>query len=281
MIPFDFLLKSIYHTLNDTGYECRLLKSSKEVHHTKLVKKDFLIILQINFLYFHRQNMIIPDLSQYLHGIDKQVILIGSEPIVSRPHLLRQLVHPSVHSIWDYSEQNRRVYDGYPCKSYFVPNGYHPSLEVGSNIQEKDKDIDFLFYGELGGRRKPIFDALVAKGYKVIQGCFDSNNFVRNISRTRVIPIIHTYAADKPVDFYRLSYLLSNRAFVIHEDVSSDYKDTKAMFNEVIYSPYDKLVEDLEHYLIRPKVRIQIANKTHEWWKVNHSLQKYIPQIFS
>ena len=168
-----------------------------------------------------------------------------------------------------------KTYERKDLRSYLVPNGYHPCLEY--NKIKCKKDIDLLLYGHVSERRKKIW-APLKKKYKVVEGNFNMKQMNELLQRTKIVPIIFSYETDKCVDFYRLMPLLSNNCFVIHEEPSIEYEDTKKQFDKIIYEPYNTFVRRIDYFLnITQEERDKISNYISDWWKKTHHIKKYIP----
>ena len=64
-----------------------------------------------------------------------------------------------------------------------VPNGYHPCVEWKKKSQEKD--IDFFFYGSMGGKRDKIMNDLKQKGYNVVFENCNEDEFIDNSNKNK------------------------------------------------------------------------------------------------
>ena len=134
----------------------------------------------------------------------------------------------------------------------------------------------------MGGQREKIINDLKQKGYNVVfKNCYE-DEFIDKVMRTKIILIIHRMDDEKCVDFYRLSCLLTNNVFVIHESVDDEYIETQKKFDKIIYCPYDSMVDKAEYYLkMSQKERDDISNEISKWWVDNHHIKNYIPfEIF-
>jgi len=274
-IPFFQFANCIHNCLEEQNIDSRLIETVPS--DLKLDINDFIIIFQINFVGYHKQ-CLIEGSNDFWNSIHKQVILIVSEPICgTHKHLISQLYHQAVHSIWDYSIFNINTYHKDNIVSYLVPNGYHPCLEYENPIVAPEKDIDILFYGSLNSRRQEIFSKLKEK-YNVVYGNFKLDEMTELLKRTKIIPIIFSYDTDKCVDFYRLAPLLSNNCFVIHEEPSIEYVETKKLFDKILYEPYATFTERIIYYLnMTQNERDKISTEIGGWWKETHHIKNYIP----
>jgi hypothetical protein len=173
------------------------------------------------------------------------------------PHYIHLMKNASV--IWDYSHTNieRLAQLGFNGVIH-VPAGYHKALEVVRHAQPKD--IDVLFFGTRSPRREHIIRALHARGIKVVAatGVYGGE---RNalIAGSKIVLNLHCADIDT-LEEVRLSFLLSNRCFVI-----SELADHNPYGDGVAFCPYDRLVETCEQYLQAGEaVRKDIADKGYQ-----------------
>lgn len=284
-IPMHYFIDSIYRSLTEHSYKTKMLTNPGQLYNHKLNKDDLLIINQNDFLHNFRSHSIPPKLEEYLYGIEKQVILIVMEEMEKRskchPPQIEQVKKKCIHSVWDFSEKNKRFYEPYNVNCLIVPNGYHPCVKW--NKKSVKKDIDFFFYGSMGGKRDKIMNNLKERGYNVVfKNCYE-HEFIDMVMRTKIILIIHRMDDEKCVDFYRLSCLLTNNVFVIHEDVDDEYTETHKKFDKLIYCSYESIIDKAEYYLkMSQKKRDDISNEISKWWIDNHHIKNYIPfEIFN
>lgn len=284
-IPFHYFIDSIYRTLKENSYEVKMLTNKKDLYKNKLDSSDFFICFSFSFgnprVWGDPSLGNKPDfMYNYTKNTTKQVIIIHTEEINCRPQILDLASEEFVHSIWDFSEKNKRVFKFKNMKCFHVPIGYHPCVKWNKKSQEKD--IDFFFYGSMGGKRDKMINDLKQKGYNVVfKNCYE-DEFIDKVMRTKIILIIHRMDDEKCVDFYRLSCLLTNNVFVIHESVDDEYIETQKKFDKIIYCPYDSMVDKAEYYLkMSQKERDDISNEISKWWVDNHHIKNYIPfEIF-
>ena len=125
---------------------------------------------------------------------------------------------------------------------------------------------------------RKIFEKLQEKGVNIVAGQFHLPEMQRLLRLTKIVPIIFAYDNDKCVDFYRLMPLLPNKIFTIHEEPSEDYKKTKDKFNELIFVPYDELVNKIIYYLrLSQTKRDEKAIEQYLWWKEKYHINNCIP----
>lgn len=161
--------------------------------------------------------------------------------------------------VWDFSLENIRFLRSRAVKNVrYLPIGYHTSFTRIS--QSAEKKIDVLFFGSVSQRRKKILQELERLGYRV-EAAFGIYGKERDalISETRVNINIHQFELPG-LEVVRLSYLLSNKCFVISEESAPGY------FPEgVVCTPYNNLVDTCRHYLLprNEKERTRIADIGH------------------
>jgi hypothetical protein len=275
-IPMHYMIDSIYLSLKEHSFNVKIITNPNQLYKHKLNKGDLLIIYQKEFLHSFRKLCIPSKLEEYLNGIEKQVILLVTEEMEKRS-MIKQVQEKCIHSVWDFSEKNKRLYRPYNINCLVVPNGYHPCVKW--NKKKVTKDIDFFFYGSMGHKRNKIINDLKDKGYHVVfKNCNSEDEFIDKVCRTKIILIIHRMDDERCVDFYRLSCLLTNNVFVIHEDVDHEYRETKKKFDKIIYTPYESIIDTAEYYInMTQNERDGISNEITQWWIKNHPIQNYIP----
>jgi len=118
--------------------------------------------------------------------------------------------------VWDYAEENARFLEGFGVRPVLVPLGHHARMR--RIAEDAGKDVDVLFYGALNERRQEVLDAIRAAGLrlKVLCGVFGEERDGW-IARSKIVVNIHYYPM-MIMETVRLSYLLSNRAFILSEN---------------------------------------------------------------
>ncbi len=160
------------------------------------------------------------------------------------------------HIVWDFSERNIEN-----LKPFGIENvvhcaiGYAPEL---TRVRKHKEDVDVLFIGGGHPRRQKIMDGINAGGARVHQ-VYKVFGKERDEWMTR--GKIHLNLHKEPAELFeivRVSYLLSNKCFVVSEN-TADTKMMEQFRDALVFCPYDKLVQQCLHYLVRPKERKQIA----------------------
>ncbi len=242
------------------------------ISNVKSFKKDDVII----FFAFDR--------TSNLKGRNGKYIAINTEGFFSEikgdPHyvkLKRNLEGINIIQIWDYTFKN--INCGKFKNHIYVPPGYSRFIE--KNISMK-KDLDIVFYGGISSRRKKILDGLKQRlgDEKVSIVKTNESNHIKTVKRAKIVIDIHYYEHDKPIDYYRISPLLSNRVFVIHEDVQKEDKNTDAykhLSKSLIFSEYDNFIDVCEKWLNKShEERDDICEKSYKIFKKEFSLDNFV-----
>ena len=126
--------------------------------------------------------------------------------------------------------------------------------QIKNKIDYKDKDIDILIYGSINDRRLHILNQLTDK-YNVVSLYSIALNFselCNYIERSKIILDIHQNDFNKAFDYYRLSFLISNKIFTVYEEpeVNLDIEKNIIDYDKyLILSSYDNIVETVSKYL--------------------------------
>lgn len=116
---------------------------------------------------------------------------------------------------WDYSRTNVERLKGLCPRVFWLPVGWEP--ELTRIPKAKVQDIDVLFYGAINPRRRPVLEAIAARGLH-LETPFGVYGRERDalIARSKVVVNIHQ-EADRALEMVRVSYLLANRKAVVTE----------------------------------------------------------------
>lgn len=213
---------------------------------------------------------------------NNKIIFINSESLLVQKYILNDVKNNNIIMILDYCRQNINEYikNNINKAVFYSPFTYNIEIEKYFNNKlnnNLNKDIDIFFYGWENDRRKYIKNIFLENNINYISGMynFDDNEFYNKLSRSKIILVIHYYEEDKPIDFYRINMLLSNKVFFIHETALTEKNND---FDKIIYSDYDKLYKTCIKYLnMTQEERNDITKKQYDWWKNNHNINKYIP----
>lgn len=185
-----------------------------------------------------------------------------------------RLILNNAISIWDYSNENIGFLKKEKIDARYIPIGYHRELEIIKTVLERDKDIDILFYGSIGDRRKEILDTLSKKyNIKVLFGVY-GNRRDEFIGRAKIVLNIHHYSSQL-LETVRLSYLLNNRIFIISEDsLENPYSELNIEF-----SPYDDIISRCSYYLKNDEIREQKRKRNYVKFKKEFPMENFLKQI--
>lgn len=177
--------------------------------------------------------------------------------------------------VWDYSDRNIHA-----LKSFGVDNVKKCSIgyvEELTKVPEAEEDIDVLIYGSMSQRRTSIINELNRMGYN----CHASFNVYGKdrdllISRSKIVLNIHHYPT-KIFEIVRVSYLLSNRKFVISE-VSQEDEALAMVKDGIVLSEYSDIVTKCIYYLGKDDERKRIADVGFNIFK-NQKQEEFLRQI--
>jgi 2-polyprenyl-3-methyl-5-hydroxy-6-metoxy-1,4-benzoquinol methylase len=149
-------------------------------------------------------------------------------------------------AIWDYSLAGAEYLSAKGLEQvHHLPPGFHRGMEAFR--PRPDPDIDVLFFGSPHPRRQRVLDMLKAQGLNVLV-LHDAFGERRNryIARAKIVLNVHAWHGPTPLETVRLSFLLTNRVFVISEQAEDNPYE-----GGVVYAPYAALVDACLDYLRR------------------------------
>lgn len=266
---------------------------------TLLEKKKEKQIVIMN-IYCLQQAMNNPGIFDILKNINSYIILINTEFFNWAGYNLNPILNTintvnNASSIFYFFEYNNLNYN-YVKNNYlnikliFIPMCYDEQLEnfYSSNlvkqIEWKDKDIDILFYGTNNDRRNNIINEL-RKHYpakNIVNFNVVSNKDLCNyIERSKIVINILYYQDNVIFDYYRNSFLISNKVLLISEYPKYiDYSIEIGLENvdeNLIFSTYENFVNTVGKYLIKDENEIKrIIDKQYNWFKENNNMNNSI-----
>ena len=247
------LLKS---SLNSVGIEC-------DISTNQLAKDRINVLLGYHLLKFDEQLLRCRYIPYQLEQLDTK------EGWYSKN--IKRLLE-NAFEVWDYSKENIRFLKGLHIEARHLPIGYHESLELIRHAPAKD--IDILFYGSVGDRRKAILDKLTdIANVKVLFGVYGKQRD-EVISRSRMVLNIHHYTT-KIFEAPRISYLLNNRCFVVSE--TSPVNPYGAV--GLCMVPYDRIMETCEFYLAHDEEIERVRHDTYEEFRTNYPMVDFIKAV--
>jgi hypothetical protein len=169
------------------------------------------------------------------------------------------------------TEPHDRVFDRYPNYKIMHDKAikvldFTSNLQIGYSTSyrlecEGTKDIDVLFYGVLSNRRKKILDSIKVNN-KVILSTSPPIHGIelwKYINNSKIVLNISSYDNRKEPDWIRLAPLLSNRSFVITEEI--DNEEFMALKDHIIISDYESIKLKVDFFLNNPIERIVASDK--------------------
>jgi hypothetical protein len=189
-------------------------------------------------------------------------------------------------SIWGYAPGNEAFVAPLGIAFTYVPFGYAPYYEetfrANVGTERVEEDVDVLFFGTVSPRRLVVINQLRGRGVNVLavtrENPLHGAALDQAIARSKIVLGIHSHEDPTThiADFARLDHLLSNRRFVLHEDLFPVGSD-EAFERVVTTCPYDQLAERCMHYLAHGEERRRIAVACHVWFKRTRALDDFIP----
>jgi len=173
----------------------------------------------------------------------------------------QRAVLETAERVWEYSTENVAFLAAQGIAARHLPLGHHPALERIPMARERD--IDVVFYGSQGERRRTVLEALSRAGLKV-QVLFGAYGDKRDgvVGRAKIVLNIHYYSS-RIFEAVRVSYLLNNRCFVVSEDSPvNPYPGV-----DLALAPYDRLVETCRRYAADPARCIETGERTAEQFR--------------
>ena len=193
------------------------------------------------------------------------------------------------------SISNKKIYQVPLLHSNFLEKIY----EINKDITE-EKTIDILFYGYINPRRKRLKNRLVSKGLVVkFVNIFDHVKLIKLIQKSKIVLVVHMIKENNFLDSYRINILLSNKCFIIHENIQEEYfinyqnlqllkgnyKDIKTniininhmndLSKYIVFCNYEEIVDKCLLYLNSDNTNF--VSNTYNWIKKYHTMDKYIP----
>ena len=237
-VIFSDIINSLRSSLVELGYECTVTINSLTDDAVNIV------IGSIAFASKHRSLIEFLDRRPY--------ILYNFEQLNSEHGHLKTFpeyidILKSATCIFEYSYSGMEYFKASPFidKVTLLPPLFHRSLESFELPEDRDRDIDVLFYGSHSERRHKILDELRDHGKNVtyLFGVY-GNDLIEYIKRSKIVINIHCWDNLNVLETPRISYLLANKCFVI-----SEVGDHNPYGTGVVYSAYQDLVGTCLEYL--------------------------------
>jgi len=163
---------------------------------------------------------------------------------------------------WDYSERNLAILKEVGAQEpKLLRLGFHKTL---ARIQKSNpQDIDVLFYGSIGNRRKRIIEDLKATGSNVMAvfGVYGEERD-RLISRSKVVLNLHHYTS-QVFEIVRVFYLMINAKAVVGE-VGEDTAIDPYYLPGICAARYDDLVASCLSLIADRRIREEMERRALE-----------------
>ena len=290
IIALYYLIKNNFENLEiDIERNCKGLNLTK---YQRII--TFTPFFQKNLNEFHKD---------YQNNNKKKIILIQTEHMLENRIWYKSIIKNSIliHSILDFSTNNinllkkkikniqiyKFLLSYTPINELVFQNklkivGYNNLPKLNYNIQQSslniiNKDIDVLFYGNKSKRRLEIHNLLLKNNINsvFIQSMKNINMMNNYLSRSKIVPIIHTFDNNrqhKHLDFYRITYQISNKIFTIHEKPFDNEIDDDDK-NNIIFFDYDNVIQIIKHCLSFSNQKInELTENTYTWFKNKYKL---------
>jgi hypothetical protein len=226
-------------------------------------------------------DMMNDDVINFLIKNKIQTIMINTEhyTLYNVTNIIENLNNKVKFQILDYNsiniiklkEQNKitylpLLYDEHLVETY--------NSHISSKINLNDKDIDILVYGSINERRGTIINKL-SKKYNVLSINTNFSELCKYIERSKIILNLYYYEFNKPFDYYRMTFLLSNKIFTISEypsDINLSIESVMVDYDKyLILTSYDDTEETVSKYLDNwnPIEINDILEKQFEWFSRN------------
>jgi hypothetical protein len=247
-VEMAMLLK---HSLQDLGHHC-------DISCNTLATDAANILLGYHLLRYY------DSLQQYRY-IPWQLEQLSASEGAYSANVQALLEH--AESVWDYSTDNIDFLRQRGIAALLIPPGYHEKLE--QIVPQPTRDIDVLFFGSCGGRRKPVLDSLTSTQELRTEILFGVYGAERDswIARSKIVLNIHYYAL-RIFEAVRIAYLLNNRCCVVSEE-SAAYPYPGVDLCRV---PYDKLVATCIELAADPAAALELGMRTHAQFKANYRM---------
>lgn len=216
----------------------------------------------------------------YNDHIGCKIIYINSESMYIRKNICEQVRDINIMMVWDYQYKNINYLRGIASVPIsYVPPLYHDFNEEHFIKENCDKKIDFLLYGSKCSRREDMIKRLSRNFKAIIYATKNVNELYEFINRSKIVIIIGFYANQLEIDFYRLSFLLSNKIFFISEEIQPEEREMREKLNNIaIFSHYNNFEDTCYKYIkLSQEERDKICEESYNAFKNNFKLEDYVP----
>jgi hypothetical protein len=250
-MPFLLYIRSLLGILNNISNNVFITSSINEIKNKRpqiLFLFSIFINDVINFFYPQQHKYIINTEYYKNWNVEKNLDLLSNRSNIT-------LIEYNPLNIYFIKEKYKNI------NCLFIPQLYDNSLISYYNINVRNrrhysqKDIDVLFYGnEKGERRQNILNILSKKYNVKIIHKVDNNILCDFIDRSKVVLNIFNDEYNKPFDYYRNVFLLSNNILLISEYPSNIDLIMEPYFNDIkdnlLVPDYNNIITCVENILI-------------------------------
>ncbi len=175
-------------------------------------------------------------------------------------------------TIWDYSEKNISFLKDLGLTAHHLVPGYHENLEMIRPATQQN--IDILFYGSIGERRKIILEQLHDLcQLKTLFGIYGEKRD-KWICRAKINLNIHHYSK-QIFEAVRVSYLLNNQCFVLSETSVNYCYDKVAL----TMTGYENIVDSCVAWLNQPATLKEKAAQNYHDFKTHYPMTELIQKV--
>ncbi len=183
-----------------------------------------------------------------------------------------ELVLRNAAEVWDYSRKNISFLQDLGIRAKHLVPGYHENLELAPAAPRRN--IDILFYGSIGERRRHILEQLADRCKLKILFSVYGEKRDKWISRSQIILNVHHYSK-QIFEAVRISYLFNNRCFVISEtSVNYCYGNV-----DLVMVSYEDIITSCMNFLKQPGRMETIRQQNYLDFKKNYPMTEAIRGI--
>lgn len=173
-----------------------------------------------------------------------------------------------------------------------IPYGYSSFHEMlySHTYGNGDKDIDILFYGYVGSRRVGIIQEVKQfcnmKNYNFVcrnNDLYDEHEKARLVARSKIVLSIPSTDAlkHKTNDLARISYLVSNKAFIITEYIGDDEVEHKLDKYICYCNNISEIFDKIDYYLHNDDIRMLKSYKAYTSFKTDFPFETDILSVIT
>lgn len=196
--------------------------------------------------------------------VPKNSIIINTEQIYNDDAKWNANIYDWINSFtsWDYSDRNILKFNSLGMSHVqHLKIGFHKKLV--RIPKANNQDIDVLFYGSIGDRRRLVLDQIKKLGLNV-NAVFGVYGEARDqlISRSKIVINIHHFNS-KIFEIVRTFYLMTNSKAIVAE-VDTQTSIDEMYKNGVYPAAYELLAYKCQYLLTNEKERIKLEEQSFE-----------------